>query len=363
MMPARPLRVWLAGLLLALLALWLLADILLPFVAGLALAYLLDPLCDRLERWGCSRTLATVLVTAAMLVALVAVLLLLVPLLRAQITALVEALPGYLEMLETRVIPRLEAFGERLGIDDVGDLRGQAAGQASQLVGWAGATIVKVFTSGIALFNLLSLVFITPVVTFYLLRDWDRLVARIDSWLPRAHAPVIREQARAIDRTLAGFVRGQAMVCLFLAVYNAAGLSLLGLEFGLAVGVLSGLLSFIPFVGTALGLVGSVGLAFAQFDEWWRIAAVAALFLVGQFLEGNVLSPKLVGARVGLHPVWVIFALLAGGALFGFVGLLLAVPAAAVIGVMARFALQRYLASRYYEEPALGGGRDAGSPP
>ncbi len=360
MTASRPLRAWLAGLLLFLLALWLLADILLPFVAGMALAYLLDPLCDRLERWGCSRTLATVLVTAGMLVALAAVLLLVVPLMRAQIAALVEALPGYLEMLETRLIPRLLRLGERLGVGGAEELRGRAAGEVSQLAGWAGGALLRVLTGGVALVNLLSLVFITPVVTFYLLRDWDRLVARIDTWLPRAHAPLIREQARAIDRTLAGFVRGQATVCLVLAVYNGVGLSLIGLEFGLAVGVLSGLLSFIPFVGTIFGLVASVGLAFAQFDDWWRIGAVAGLFLVGQFLEGNVLSPKLVGSRVGLHPVWVIFALLAGGALLGFVGLLLAVPAAAVIGVLARFALGRYLASRYYEEPALGAGGDAG---
>jgi predicted PurR-regulated permease PerM len=291
----RPAYLWVAGLLFLLLALYFLADILLPFLAGMALAYLLDPFCDRLERWGCSRTLATSIVVLVMLIAIVAVLLLLVPMLSAQIAALIERLPDYLRTLENRVIPGLQRLAERFNIQGAGDLQAQASSQASNLIGWLSTALLGLVTGGLALFNILSLVVIAPVVTFYLLRDWDTMVAKIDSWLPRDHAPVIREQARAIDRTLAGFVRGQSLVCLFLAVYNGLGLTLIGLDFGLAVGVLSGLLSFIPFVGTIFGLVASVGLAFAQFDDWWRIGAVAALYVVGQFLEGNILSPKLVG--------------------------------------------------------------------
>jgi predicted PurR-regulated permease PerM len=346
---AWPWWIWLIGFVLLLVALWFVRGILLPFVAGMALAYLLDPVCDRLERWGCSRLWATVLVTLFMLTVVIAVLLLVVPLLQAQIVSLIDHLPGYIQTLQTRIIPKVQRLAERLAIPGADSLQTSADGQASQLLGWLSGAALSVLSSGLAIVNLASLLFITPVVTFYLLRDWDSLVARIDSWLPRAHAPVIRELARKVDRTLSGFVRGQALVCLFLAVYNSVGLTVLGLEFGLAIGMISGLLSFIPYVGTIFGFVASVGLAFLQFDDGWRIAAVAGVFIVGQFLEGNILSPKLVGDRIGLHAVWIIFALLAGGALFGFVGLLLALPVAAVIGVLSRFALRRYLASAQYD--------------
>jgi predicted PurR-regulated permease PerM len=204
---------------------------------------------------------------------------------------------------------------------------------------------------------------ITPVVAFYLLRDWDRIVIQIDSWLPRRYAETIREQVRAVDATLAGFLRGQGTVCLILAVYYGLGLSLAGLDFGLVIGLVAGLLSFVPYVGAIVGLLLSVGLALVQFDAWMPIAIVAAVFILGQVVEGNFLTPKLVGESVGLHPVWIIFALLAGSALFGFVGLLLAIPATAVVGVGVRFGLDRYLASAYFQGPGGGSGGDEGSPP
>jgi predicted PurR-regulated permease PerM len=226
------------------------------------------------------------------------------------------------------------------------------------LVTWGTNLLGQVISGGVAIANLISLLVITPVVAFYLLRDWDRIVARVDTWLPRGHAGAIREQAREIDRTLAGFLRGQGTVCLILGVFYAIGLTLAGLDFGLVVGLVAGLLSFIPYVGAIVGLVLSVGLALVQFDDWLRIAVVAGIFFVGQAVEGNFLTPKLVGESVGLHPVWIIFGLLAGGALFGFVGVLLAVPAAAVIGVGVRFALGRYMQSPYYH----GGGHGGGGP-
>ena len=209
---------------------------------------------------------------------------------------------------------------------------------------------MTLLSGGLAIVNVLALVFITPIVTFFLLRDWDEMVARIDKWLPRQWAPVIREQATLIDETLAGFVRGQSLVCLLLGTFYAIGLTIVGLEFGIVIGMLAGILSFIPYVGTIVGFVLSVGLAFAQYPDWLPIFIVVGIFLAGQAIEGNFLTPKLVGERVGLHPVWVIFALLAGGSLFGFVGVLLAVPVAAVIGVLARFALGRYLQSGYYND-------------
>ena len=344
----RQLRFWLVGLALFLLAVYLLRGVLLPFVAGMAVAYLLDPACDRLEKSGCSRTLATALVTAVFVLVVVAAAVVLAPMLQAQVVDLAARLPGYVETLRSRAGPLLRLLEERLSAGDLAQLRGAAGGQAGNVVGWIGNALGKLLSGGLALVNVLSLVFITPVVTFYLLRDWNRLVARIDGWLPRRHAPVIREQVRLIDRTLAGFVRGQATVCLLLGLFYGIGLGLIGLDFGLAVGLFAGFLSFVPFLGSIVGFVAGVGLALAQFSDWLPVAGVAALFVVGQAIEGNLLTPKLVGDRVGLHPVWVIFAVLAGGLLFGFVGVLLALPMAAVVGVLVRFALQRYLDSRYY---------------
>jgi predicted PurR-regulated permease PerM len=208
----------------------------------------------------------------------------------------------------------------------------------------------------VALFQLISLVVITPLVSFYLLRDWDRIVERIDAYLPRGSAPAIHDQFGKIDRTLAGFIRGQATVCLILGAFYAVGLSLVGLEFGLLIGLGTGLISFIPYFGMMVGLAVGISVALAQFSGLGSVALVAAVFAVGQVAEGNFLTPKLVGDRVGLHPVWVIFALLAGGTLFGFTGILLAVPAAAVIGVLVRFTLESYRDSRLYE----GLGDDAG---
>jgi predicted PurR-regulated permease PerM len=344
----RQYRFWLVGLLLALVALYLLRAVLLPFVAGLALAYFLDPLCDRLEKWGCGRALATTVVLIAFTIFVIAVLLLLIPLIQAQVVGLIASLPALVGALLVRVEPLLQLADEHLSPQEIADLKSALASQAGSIMQWIGAALAAVLTSGLALVNVLSLVFITPVVTFYMLRDWDRLVARIDACLPRHNADVIRAQARLIDQTLAGYARGQATVCLVLGVLYAAGLSLVGLDYGLVVGLLAGLLSFIPYVGTITGFVTSMGLAFAQFSDPLSIGLVFGIFLIGQVLEGYVLTPRLVGDRIGLHPVWVIFALLAGGALFGFVGVLLGLPVAAVVGVLARFALTRYMDSPYY---------------
>jgi predicted PurR-regulated permease PerM len=204
---------------------------------------------------------------------------------------------------------------------------------------------------------------ITPVVTFYLLRDWDKLVAKLDQWLPRDSAETIRAQVALVDETLAAFARGQAIVCLLLGVFYGIGLTLVGLEYGLIIGLVTGLISFVPYFGMLTGMVVGVGLAFVQFDSLMPVVMVLAVFGVGQVIEGNVVTPKLVGDRIGLHPVWMIFALMAGGALFGFMGILLAVPVAATIGVLSRFALSRYLAGPLYGR-AQGnddGGDDSGA--
>lgn len=333
---------WLVFLAAFVTAVYVLRDVLLPFVAGMAVAYLLDPVVDRLERLKLGRTLATSVVLLAFFIVTIGILLLLLPLLQQQVDQFIKAVPGYVELIRERVGPKVQEL--MLGFDE-GAAMGKLPDLAGNALKWIGNIFGKLLSGGAWLANVISILVITPLVSFYLLRDWDKMVATIDGWLPRQQADAIREQMRAIDRTLAAFVRGQGTVCLILGIFYAVGLSLTGLNFGLVIGLFAGLISFVPFVGSTLGAILSVGLATAQFGSWEPVAVVAAIFIAGQAIEGNILTPNLVGDAVGLHPVWVIFALLAGGALFGFLGVLLAVPVAAVVGVLTRFALQHYLAS------------------
>ena len=337
----------------ALLLLWLLSPMLLPFVAGMAIAYFLDPVADRLERAGMGRTAATALITALFFIAVIAVLLLILPVLQSQLAGFLSRLPDYVLALRDLIAPLAErVLGEIDWDQPAAELKRVLTEHRDQALALLRNVLGGLLGGGLAVLNILSLVVITPVVAFYLLRDWDRLTARVDALLPRPQAETIRAQAREIDRVLAGFARGQASVCLILAAYYGLALSLIGLDFGLVIGLSAGLLSFIPYVGAGLGLIASVGLALIQFGlDYVMVGAVLAVFVLGQAVEGNFLTPKLVGAQVGLHPVWIIFGLLAGASLFGFVGMLLAVPVFAVIGVLVRFALQRYEDSRLYHGP------------
>lgn len=341
-------RFWLIGLGLFLVLLYALNKVLVPFVAAMAIAYLLDPLADRLERVGLSRLAATSVITACFFLLVVMILAFVVPVIENQVVTFAHRVPGYVDTLHERLRPLLEELKHRLAPEDLEKLRASAGEYAGTVAGWGLGVAKSVLTGSLAVFNVLSLIFITPIVTFYLLRDWDRMIAKMDGWLPRDNAETIREQLRAINRTLSGFVRGQAMVCLALGTLYGLGLTAVGLDLGLVIGMTSGLLSFIPYLGSISGFVTGIGLAYAQTGEWHLPAMVAGVFVVGQALEGNYLTPKLVGDKVGLHPVWVMFALLAGGSLFGFVGILLAVPVSAVIGVLVRFALSRYLESPLY---------------
>jgi predicted PurR-regulated permease PerM len=345
---ASQLRFWLIVLAVTLLCIFLLRSVLLPFVAGMAVAYLLDPVCDRLERLKLSRTWATTVVTIFFVLICVLILLLVIPAVVSQIATFVERAPSYLEAIQRETTHLLAIAQDQLDPSTQQKLKSVLSGSTDKIFTWVTDVLVGIISGGVAVFNFIALVVITPVVTFYLLRDWDRMVAKADDWMPRKHQKTIRELARDVDDTLAGFLRGQGTVCLSLAVFYAVGLTLAGLDFGLVVGLIAGFLSFIPYVGSMVGLVLSVGLALAQFDSWVSVAIVAGVFFIGQAIEGNVLTPKLVGDRIGLHPVWVMFALLAGGALFGFVGVLLAVPVAAVVGVGVRFAFDQYRQSPYY---------------
>ena len=327
------------------------SSILLPFVAAAGIAYFLDPPTTRLTRAGLPRGAAAFLMVVALLAACLLFALLLYPLLLAQLGLLISRAPTYagaIRLWAGEMILRLQdTFGPEY-VD--GKLRDLVGGQAGSMLSFLASALTRVVGGGFALFNVVSLVVVTPVVGFYLLRDWRRAVARVDSWLPRRYAGVLRAQAREVDRILSAWVRGQALCCLVLAGFYAFTLSIVGLDLGLIVGISSGLLSFIPYVGSIAGGVASIGLALAQFS-WQGVTVVAGVFVLGQLLEGYVIYPRFLGDRVELHAVWVIFALFAGGAAFGFLGVLMAVPVAAAIGVLARFWLRRYLTSALYLDP------------
>lgn len=355
---------WLGGFLAAGVMLYLLRGILLPFVAGIAVAYLLDPAVDKLESWGLSRTWATASLTGVFFLALTAAVLLLYPVLQNQVVGFVGRLPGYVTEVRDWLVPLVQSAAERVpfikGPEEVVEA---ATGLAEKYAGWLADAAARVWSSGLALFNLLSLVLITPVVAYYMLRDWDDIVARIDGLLPPRNAQVIREQVRQVDRVLAGFVRGQTLVSLALGAVYAIGLTLVGLEFGLVIGLATGILSFVPFIGMAVGLATALVMGLLQWGlDPLHLLLVAAVFGAGQGLESAVLQPRLLGSSVGLHPVWVIFGVLAGGALFGFVGVLLAVPVTAAVGVLVRFAVGRYHESSLYQEPPGPGGPSEAGP-
>jgi len=348
-------RFWLgvaAGLLLLL---WLLNDILLPFVVGAVVAYFFDPLVMRLQRAGLSRTWATAVVTVIAALIAVGVVMAILPPLFGQVQEMIGKAPQYAVSVAQRVQPMVEPVREKMGLPPLSlqELQADATKRAGEALALVGSLAGKLAQRGVAIINLLGLLFLTPVVTFYLLRDWPKVLAAINGALPLDHADTIRTLARESNAAVAGYVRGQALVCVCLGTIYGVGLSLVGLQFGFVIGLIAGLISFIPFVGTLVGATLSIGMALAQFPpDWISVIKVAAVFLLGHLLEGNFLSPKLVGDRVGLHPVWIMFALLAGGSLFGFVGVLIAVPVAAVIGVLARHLMGRYHASSFYRGAA-----------
>jgi predicted PurR-regulated permease PerM len=340
---------WLVALVAFIALLWLLSPILLPFVIGLALAYVLDPLANRLRRHGVSRLVAALIILGGFVLVLGLLLLLILPVLAKQVSGFIDNAPAYAQRLQGLIsnpeYPWLKrVIGDSLvGTDkSVGDLMNQA-------MVYLTGVLASLWAKGQALISIFSLLIVTPVVAFYLICDWDSMTNAVDSLIPLPQRETVRALGREIDATISAYVRGQSGVCLILGSYYAVGLTLAGLSFGLLIGVVSGLISFIPYLGSLTALVLSLGVAVAQFfPDWSPILIVAGVVLVGQFLEGNVLAPKLVGDSVGLHPVWLMFALFAFGYLFGFVGLLLAVPLAAAAGVLTRFAIRRYRESPLY---------------
>ncbi|MDA0998324.1 MAG: AI-2E family transporter [Proteobacteria bacterium] len=343
----------------------LLSAVLMPFVVGVAIAYFFDPLAGRLERIGLSRPLAAGAILLGFFIVMAGAALVIFPALQRQIAALVHLIPNLIEKLRHLAEPLLAQLPADLNQGAMVELKDAAGKYAGTLLKWLSQVIAGIWSGGIAILNLLSLLLITPLVAFYMLRDWDHLVAKINGWLPRDMAPTIRVQAKKIDDTMAGFVRGQASVCLVLAIFYAIGLSMIGLKAGLLIGIGAGILAFIPYIGAAVSFMIGVGMALAQFGSPGPVIAVAAIFIVGQTAESYFLTPKLVGGRVGLSPIWIIFAMLAFGTIFGFTGVLIALPVAAVTGVLVRFGLESYLASDLYHggltKDSAGNGSDGGS--
>lgn len=326
--------------------------ILLPFILGSIMAYLFDPLADRLEK-SMKRSTATVLITFGFFSLLVALLSWLGPLLYEQLTQLIAKVPYLMREMETLMRnqgqPALDSLNKLT--NGAGDALPTNAGDIIER-GFAlgGQMLLGVLASGGALLNVLSLLLITPIVSFYLLRDWDHGTARLNKLLPLAYAPTIRALARDINRTLAGYLRGQLYVILILAVFYVTLLSLIGVKYSLVIGVLAGFLVIVPYLGTLVSTALGLIVAYSQYEFGTLFWFAAATFGVGQVLESQILTPTIIGDRVGLHPLWLLFGMLAGGVLLGFVGVLLAVPITAVISVLVKFVIGLYLDSSLYTD-------------
>ena len=341
---------WTLALVVFIVFMWLFSYILLPFIAGMALAYFLDPVADALERLGLSRMVSTAVIMVGFLVVFVLMLMLVIPILANQMAGLMERLPELVARLQELLTSRENTWLKNfIGVETTA-IQDNLNSLITQGAGFIKTVLQSLWASGKSLVSVVSLLVVTPVVAFYMLYDWDNMVAKVDGWLPRHHRETIRGIMHDIDKTLAGFVRGQGSLCLVLGLFYGVSLTIIGLNFGLLIGLVAGLISFIPYVGSTVGLVLSIGVAVVQYwPDYWHVILVAGVFFAGQFLEGNILQPKMVGDSVNLHPVWLMFALFAFGSLFGFTGMLVAVPVAASLGVVIRFAIDRYLESELYK--------------
>ncbi|MHA3914866.1 AI-2E family transporter [Halovulum sp. GXIMD14793] len=335
---------WGAAAAAVVLLMWAMGYALMPFLLGAAIAYFLDPIADWLERHKFSRLAATALVMAVMVLILAITMLLILPILAEQLRDLITSAPGLISQTQIALEERYPGI-----FDADSSLRRAAVAMQDSLKTGASLLVESILSSSLVLIDIFVVLILAPVIGFYLLLDWDRMISKADDLIPREHLETVHHLARQVDAVLSGFVRGQLSVCAILGLFYAIALAVVGLNFGILVGAIAGLLTFIPFVGSVLGGILAIGLAVVQFwDAPVWIGVVAAIFIFGQIVEGNVLTPNLVGGSVGLHPVWLMFALSAFGAFFGFTGLLVAVPAAAVIGVLTRHALEEYRTGRLY---------------
>jgi predicted PurR-regulated permease PerM len=328
----------------------LVSQILLPFMIGLLIAYFLDPAVDKLRKYGISRGLASVSILSIFILAVFVFCITLGPILYHQLISLLATIPSYLAELSSAFSPHLAEIYDKFGYEEVVDNSTLVQKLSAQFLKLSSSLFSNIWHSSLVLINGFVLFFITPIITFYFLRDWDKLVLGIYSLVPKKNQKETKEQFKEIDKTLSAYIRGQTNVCLILGAFYAICLTFVGLNHGFVIGFFAGILAFIPYFGAFLGMAIAVLLAFLQFTSPMEIVSVLLVFVIGQFIEGNFITPKLVGDKVGIHPALIIFSLLAGGVLFGFVGILFAIPAISIIGVITRFYNKKYLASKFFKD-------------
>ncbi|HPF77669.1 MAG TPA: AI-2E family transporter [Alphaproteobacteria bacterium] len=331
--------------------LWLFNDILTPFVLGIAIAYLLNPVLMFLSKLKIPRLVSIIFVLTLFFAFLILVVTLSAPPLYREASSLAQNIPGYIDKLIQFASPYLSMAQEKLGGDYVTNIKSFLQDNMGKIIQVSGGLAGGLANGGQAVVGFFTTLALTPLVAFFVMLEWPRITAWIDDLIPRRNEKVIKDLFKQIDAKVSGFVRGQITVAFFLGVIYAIALTIADLNYGFLIGISAGFLSIIPMVGSTLGLLVSVIVAWFQAGTWEYVAIIGAIFVVGQLVEGNILTPKLVGDSVGLHPLWVMFALMAGGSLFGILGMLLAVPVAAVVGVLVSFAIIQYKKSPLYKKP------------
>jgi predicted PurR-regulated permease PerM len=339
---------WLAIIVTIIALFYAIHEVVLPFIIAIFISYALNPAVEKLHQKKVPRGIATFVFLASFFVIIGLLLVYAIPFLKTELIKFAQDIPGYGERLSQALMPFIKQISSYLEADDFALVRNKVSENLGDMLNWALNFIAKLLTNSLALANLISVIVLTPVIAFYLLRDWPKLMETTGDLLPRKQSNMIIELAHEINKTLGGYIRGQAVVCLILGVIYSTGLYLIGLNYAITIGIVTGVLSFIPYFGAIIGFGAAVGIALGQFGDWTSVGMVAIVFAIGQTIEGAFLAPKLIGNRVGLHPVWVIFSLLAAGSLFGFIGLLLALPIAATIGVILRFLIRKYKKSSLY---------------
>lgn len=344
---------WAIAAAIMVLTVWVLGDVLLPFVVGMAIAYLLGPVVKRMINAGVPRQAAALIILLSFFAIVAAIIGLIAPFAYREIVELATNLPTYADKVQDYLSPYIKLLQEKFQMGDLSAYQETLKNNIGRVLRFGGTVLMGLLGGGQAVVGFITFIVVAPIVAFFMMEEWVRITKWIDDMIPRGSYTVVRDLLTQIDRKLSGFIRGQLMVAAFLGIAYAIALTLAGLKFGFLIGLLAGAFSIIPLVGSTVGLIVSILVAWLQSQSLGYVGVIAAIFLVGQFLEGNFITPRIMGQTVGLHPLWIIFALLVGAALFGIVGMFLAVPVAAVIGVLGSFAIGRYKASSYYNAPVL----------
>ena len=357
--PLKVILFWGSALLIFLGFVWLFNDILLPFVLGIVIAYLLNPLLKRFSTSGIKRGAAAALLVTVFYISLFALFIIIIPILVRESGELIERLPEYTDRIFAMMQPYTERLQRYVDVGTVEDAKNYFKDNIGKLLTISGGITGGIAAGSKAFITFLTFLVLTPLVSFFMMKEWPAMTKWTQSLIPRRHEATVNDLLDQIDKKLAGFIRGQLTVAVMLGLIYAVALSIAGLNFGFLIGIGAGILSIIPLVGSTVGLIVAVAVAWFQSGELSYVGIIAAIFIVGQIVEGNILSPKLLGDSVGLHPLWILFALMAGGALFGILGMLLAVPIASIVGVLSGFAISRYKKSSLYGPPTIEAEKDA----